>query len=290
MKDLLIDMKDTSELMMDLAYSAVIYDDKEIAMEVIRLEEKMDTLGYYMMISAMLSARRIDEAEALAGVLQAGAAAENISNAAGDIAKITLLDLGIPVELKPDLRGAEETIASATVSPESPMAGRTLGEIELETETVMWLIAIRRERNWIYDPDHSTLVKAGDVVFARGHDEGVPLFMECATRKRYARTRVEPERVLGDLDRAVQILEENQGDLGYHDLMSDADVVKVSVIGVGMRSHAGVAQRMFKSLADEGINIQVISTSEIKVSVLIAEEFTERAVRALHSVYGLDGD
>ncbi|NOQ33082.1 MAG: potassium channel protein, partial [Methanosarcinales archaeon] len=93
MKDLLIDMKDTSELMMDLAYSAVIYDDKEIAMEVIRLEEKMDTLGYYMMISAMLSARRIDEAEALAGVLQAGAAAENISNAAGDIAKITLLDL-----------------------------------------------------------------------------------------------------------------------------------------------------------------------------------------------------
>jgi len=116
MKDLLIDMKDTSELMMDLAYSAkdtselmmdlaysaVIYDDKEIAMEVIRLEEKMDTLGYYMMISAMLSARRIDEAEALAGVLQAGAAAENISNAAGDIAKITLLDLGIPVELKPD--------------------------------------------------------------------------------------------------------------------------------------------------------------------------------------------
>jgi len=94
----------------------------------------------------------------------------------------------------------------------------------------------------------------------------------------------------GDLDRAVQILEGRRDDLGYRDLVSDPDVVKVSVIGVGMRSHAGVAQRMFKSLADEGINIQVISTSEIKVSVLIAEEFTERAVRALHSVYGLDGD
>ena len=94
----------------------------------------------------------------------------------------------------------------------------------------------------------------------------------------------------GDLDRAVQILSDRRDDLGYQDLTSDADVVKVSVIGVGMRSHAGVAQRMFKSLADEGINIQVISTSEIKVSVLIAEEFTERAVRALHHVYGLDGD
>jgi len=94
----------------------------------------------------------------------------------------------------------------------------------------------------------------------------------------------------GDLDRAVQVLNERRDDLGYQDLKSDLDVVKVSVIGVGMRSHAGVAQRMFKSLADEGINIQVISTSEIKVSVLIAEEFTERAVRALHHVYGLDGD
>ena len=87
---------------------------------------------------------------------------------------------------------------------------------------------------------------------------------------------------------AHEILKQNKDDLGYQDLASDSDVGKVSVIGVGMRSHAGVAQRMFKSLADEGINIQVISTSEIKVSVLIAEEFTERAVRALHTVYGLD--
>ena len=93
-----------------------------------------------------------------------------------------------------------------------------------------------------------------------------------------------------DLERAVDILKQNKDDLGYQDLSSDLDVVKVSVIGVGMRSHAGVAQRMFKSLGDEGINIQVISTSEIKVSVLIAEEFTERAVRALHTVYGLDAE
>ncbi len=93
-----------------------------------------------------------------------------------------------------------------------------------------------------------------------------------------------------DLDRAVDILQRCKDELGYQDLSSDSDVVKVSVIGVGMRSHAGVAQRMFKSLADEGVNIQVISTSEIKVSVLIAEEFTERAVRALHTVYGLDAE
>jgi aspartate kinase len=93
-----------------------------------------------------------------------------------------------------------------------------------------------------------------------------------------------------DLGRATEILKQNKNDLGYQDLRSDLNVVKVSVIGVGMRSHAGVAQRMFKCLGDEGVNVQVISTSEIKVSVLIAEEFTERAVRALHTVYGLDAE
>jgi aspartate kinase len=91
-----------------------------------------------------------------------------------------------------------------------------------------------------------------------------------------------------DLDRAVQVIKEKCTDLGYADILADADVVKVSVIGVGMRSHAGVAQRMFNALADKGINIQVISTSEIKVSVLIAEDYTELALRSLHTAYGLD--
>ena len=91
-----------------------------------------------------------------------------------------------------------------------------------------------------------------------------------------------------DLARAVQLLSDQRQKLGYADLMFDATVVKVSVIGVGMRSHAGVAQRMFRALAEKGINIQVISTSEIKVSVLISEEYTELALRALHTAYGLD--
>ena len=72
--------------------------------------------------------------------------------------------------------------------------------------------------------------------------------------------------------------------------MADANLVKVSVVGVGMRSHAGVAQTMFTALAEKGINIKVITTSEIKVSVLIDEEYTELALRALHTAYGLDED
>jgi aspartate kinase len=92
----------------------------------------------------------------------------------------------------------------------------------------------------------------------------------------------------GDLERAVRVLEERRSALGFKALKPDANVVKISVIGVGMRSHAGVAQQMFQTLADKNINIQVISTSEIKVSVLIAEEYAELALRALHTAYGLD--
>jgi aspartate kinase len=91
-----------------------------------------------------------------------------------------------------------------------------------------------------------------------------------------------------DLQRAVGVLETIRADIGYAGVNADANVAKVSVVGVGMRSHAGVAQRMFRTLADKGINIQVISTSEIKVSVLIDEIYTELALRALHAAYGLD--
>ncbi|MFQ5984151.1 MAG: aspartate kinase [Alphaproteobacteria bacterium] len=93
-----------------------------------------------------------------------------------------------------------------------------------------------------------------------------------------------------DLERAMAVLKSAKSRLNFRDLVPDRNVAKVSVIGLGMRSHAGVAKQMFQALADKGINIQVISTSEIKISVLIAEEYTELALRALHTAYGLDSD
>ena len=92
-----------------------------------------------------------------------------------------------------------------------------------------------------------------------------------------------------DLARAQSILEANQETIGSNTLLTDSNVAKISVVGMGMRSHAGVASTMFATLASKGINIQVISTSEIKVSILIGAEYTELAVRALHTAYGLDG-
>jgi aspartate kinase len=94
----------------------------------------------------------------------------------------------------------------------------------------------------------------------------------------------------GDLDRAVQILEKQKSSLGWAKLVPDRNVIKVSVVGVGMRSHAGVAHIMFKALAEKNINILAITTSEIKVSVLISADYTELAVRALHTAFGLDAE
>ncbi len=91
-----------------------------------------------------------------------------------------------------------------------------------------------------------------------------------------------------DLPRAQATLAEAQEQIGFSEVLADPEVTKISVVGVGMRSHSGVANTMFRALADKAINIQVISTSEIKVSVLIAAEYTELAVRALHTAYGLD--
>ncbi|WP_340818408.1 TrkA C-terminal domain-containing protein [Methanolobus sp. WCC4] len=235
LKDLLIEMKDTSELMVDLAYSAMVYDDEDIAEEVVRLEEKMDTLDYHMKIAAMLSTRRVEEAEEMSGVLQVARASENIANAAGDIAKIVLMDMGIPMELKLAMREADETITRATIGEESEIAGRNLEDIEFDTEAGMWIIAIRRNDEWIYDPDHETRLRPDDVLFARGHDEGVPLFMELVTGRKYIPREIQHERFLIDLERAVDIIVEmkNMGELSvglaYSALLFDNEDIAYEV-------------------------------------------------------------
>lgn len=91
-----------------------------------------------------------------------------------------------------------------------------------------------------------------------------------------------------EIDRAIKILESEQQAIGYEGMQADSGVVKISLVGAGLRSHTGVAATMFETLAEKGINIQVIETSEISISVLIAEEYTELALRALHTAYGLD--
>ncbi|RZM10071.1 MAG: ACT domain-containing protein, partial [Sphingomonas sp.] len=93
-----------------------------------------------------------------------------------------------------------------------------------------------------------------------------------------------------DLAHSLDVIDKAKAAIGYATIVHDTRVAKVSVVGVGMRSHAGVAATMFTTLGERGINIQAIATSEIKVSVLIEEDYTELAVRVLHTAYGLDAE
>jgi aspartate kinase len=135
-------------------------------------------------------------------------------------------------------------------------------------------------------PDHPGVSSA---IFSRLADANVNVDMIVQSHARTADT-ANMEFTVGkrDAERAKQIVSAAQTEIGFEGVAVDENVAKVSVIGVGMRSHAGVAKTMFKALADKGVNIQVISTSEIKISVLIPAEYTELAVRALHAAYGLD--
>ncbi|MCA6296444.1 MAG: aspartate kinase [Phenylobacterium sp.] len=135
-------------------------------------------------------------------------------------------------------------------------------------------------------PDHPGV---SSVIFGALADANVNVDMIVQSHARVADT-ANMEFTVGkrDAGRAVEIVRSLQGQVGFEDVKVNEEVAKVSVIGVGMRSHAGVAKTMFGALAEKGVNIQVISTSEIKISVLIDAAYTELAVRALHAAYGLD--
>ena len=135
-------------------------------------------------------------------------------------------------------------------------------------------------------PDHPGVSSA---IFGALADANVNVDMIVQSKARTADT-ANMEFTVGkrDAQRAVEIVRAAQPQIGFLDIAVNDDVAKVSVIGVGMRSHTGVAKSMFQALAEKGVNIQVISTSEIKISVLIDAAYTELAVRALHAAYGLD--
>jgi uncharacterized protein with PhoU and TrkA domain len=205
-KDVLIEMKDVSELMVDLSYSAILFDSKEIALEVINLEESMNKLVYQARIQSVLGARRIEEAEAMSGMLQVAEAAERIANSASDIAKLILKDIRFPAKLKRVFPEAEEIVTRVIVSQGSELAGQTLGDLKVQSTTGMQVIAIRRGKGWIYDPDRTTRVESDDILIARGPEVGEEVLSEMAGSGERRRVEVPPAAEVDDLDRAVQLI------------------------------------------------------------------------------------
>ena len=233
-KDVLAEMKDTAELLIDLSFSTVLHGSDDIAAEVLTLEDRMDLLQMQARMSLLLAARTTEDAEALAPVLGVVGAAEKISDAAGDIAKVVLEDIGLPDAMRTALPEAVETLVRARITDGSSLVDRALGELNLETETGVRVIAIRRGGNWIFNPDRSTRLAVSDVVLLRGPEQGIATVFEDAT----GRTYESPEPVEGnieDLERAVDSIvlmkdmSELAVDLAYGSVLFDSEAVAEEV-------------------------------------------------------------
>ena len=171
-KQILTEMKDISELIVDLAYSAVLFNNKELAEEVHELEEEMDKMKYQITMMAMLAARDKEDAEQLVGILQLASAAENISNAADQIVEIILRKLDVHPVIASALADADEQIFRVRVEPDSLVDQKTLGDLRLHSTLGTRVIAIKRGKKWIYGPNAKTKILSGDLLIIRGPEDG----------------------------------------------------------------------------------------------------------------------
>jgi uncharacterized protein with PhoU and TrkA domain len=207
-KDLLIELKDSSELMVDLAYAAVFFNEDKLADEVMRLDGSSGDLLRKLRTMAMLAARSPEDAEGMAGVLWIADAIQRICAAASDVARVVAARLGIPDTLRQDLRHADEMTARVRVRDDAPAVGQTLRELSLPTETGMWVMAIRSDMRWDFDPGPDNTIAPADVLLIRGPEEGVNLVRKLAGAPDMPEAPDTESPVLSELDRAVDILVE----------------------------------------------------------------------------------
>jgi uncharacterized protein with PhoU and TrkA domain len=183
-RELLVEMKNLSELMIDLAYSAALYNDKELAEDVLSLESHVDTLAYLLDMEIMVAARGDPkDAEALIGVSTVAAATDKISDAAADIAAIVTHNIGVHPIASAIFERVEERLMKATVRDESVIAGKQIGELDLAARMGVDIIAIRRNKDWIINPGETERVFRGDILIARGAPVGIKDFKELVEGK-----------------------------------------------------------------------------------------------------------
>ncbi|HZP90447.1 MAG TPA: TrkA C-terminal domain-containing protein [Actinomycetota bacterium] len=207
-KELLVEAKDASELLIDMAYAAVLFDEEDLADEVEALEERMGGYLRRLRTLAILAARSPEDAEAIESVLWIATAIDKIGDAASDIARVVEVKLGIPEQLRTDLRHADEVSGRVKVREGAPAVGCSLRDLSLPTETGMWLLAIRRGRDWEFDPGPDSVISEGDVLVYQGPEEGVNLIREVAGAPPLPPSPETEGPPLSELDRAVDILVE----------------------------------------------------------------------------------
>jgi len=181
-EDIVLEIKDKSELMVDLAYSSLLYDNRKIAEEVYDLENLIDNLYRELQEKAMEDAKNnilsIEDALAL---IRLGSCGEQIADAAQEIADIMLRDVELHPILKMSIRESDIVFTRVQVKPQSILCGKTLGELRLASETGMMIIAMRHKDRWLYGPNKNTRIDPGDILFAKGPEDGEKHLIELAT-------------------------------------------------------------------------------------------------------------
>jgi uncharacterized protein with PhoU and TrkA domain len=183
-RELLVEMKNLSELMIDLAYSAALFNDKDLAEDVLALESHIDTLGYLLGIEIMIAARGDPkDAEALIGVSTVAAATDKISDAAADIAAIVTRNIGVHPIVTSIFEKVEERLMKATVKGHSVISGKRIGKLDLAARMGIDIIAIRRNKDWIINPKGAEKILPGDILITRGAPLGTKEFKDLAEGK-----------------------------------------------------------------------------------------------------------
>jgi uncharacterized protein with PhoU and TrkA domain len=205
---MLAEAKDSCELMVDLAYAALFFADERMAAEVHELEERLSDLVHEMRAVCVLAARSPHDADQMSSVLHVVGAIERMANAAVDISRIVTHRLGIPVSLVADLAAAEEVSHRVRVRADSALAGRSLADVELPVEVGMRVMAIRRGKQWIIDPDGDEIIVPDDVLILRGSPDGIDELRVLAGAPDWRPPEVQEDPAITDLDRAVDVLVE----------------------------------------------------------------------------------
>lgn len=171
-KALLTEIKSISELMVDLAYSSILFNDPDLAEEVVELEDRIDYLKTLLRMNTAIAVRDREDAESMIGIMRVASAADRISDAAGDIAKIILLGLTVDPYVVNALTQVDERLIRAQILPASILNDKTLRQLGLGTHIGVDVIAIRRDKQLIINPTGSTTLREGDILIARGSDVG----------------------------------------------------------------------------------------------------------------------
>ena len=179
-KNILIEMKNMSELMVDLAFSAVLFNNKELAEEVLKLENTINSMNYEIKKQSLVAARSYEDAEKLTALLEIAEAAESMANAAKDLADLVIKGIKPHPVFKMVMEESEKMMARVKVDSGSELCNKTLGELLLVNRTGMRVIAIRRDDSWIYGPDKNTMIYENDVLLVQGTEAGSEVFYKFA--------------------------------------------------------------------------------------------------------------